>query len=379
MKIPLMDLSKQTQSIRHEIDSVIKNVIDSGVYVGGPEKDGFELEWAAAVGTKHCIGVGNGTDSLFLILKALGIGAGDEVVTAANSFIASSEAISAAGAKPVFVDVDERTMNIDLTILEQLLAERSYKKGGRIRAIIPVHLYGRLVDMPRLMEIARTHDVHVIEDAAQAHLAIVDGRRSGCWGDAGSFSFYPGKNLGAFGDAGAVVTNDVELAKKIRMLANHGRIGKYDHEFEGFNSRLDPLQAAILRVKLKHLQKWSDSRYEKALIYDRIFKDARISEFGCVTPEIPPRGSHVFHLYVIRVENRDQVQKRLNEKGVSAVIHYPSALPNLPAYSYLGHKKTDFPVATRLSKEVLSLPLFPEITFEEQAYVASSLAESLMA
>ena len=375
MNIPLMDIGRQYRSIQKDFDSAIRNILDTATFVGGPDKDAFEKEWAAATGAAACVGVGNGTDSLFLIMKALGLKAGDEVVVPANSFIASSEAVTMTGARPVFVDADPKTFNMDLDRLEEMLQNRSHTKGAKIRALMPVHLYGRIVDMRRVMALAKTFDLHVIEDTAQAHLARIDGKQAGTWGTAGSFSFYPGKNLGAFGDAGAVVTSDVDLAQKIRKLANHGRIGKYDHDIEGYNSRLDSLQAAVLRVKLKYLQAWSDARYQKACVYDKLLENGH----GLTKPEIPAPGEHVFHLYVVRVENRDAVLKKLTEKGVHAGVHYPVTLPNLAAYRYLGHRPEDFPVATRFSQQILSLPLFPEITEEEQVYVAGALKEALKA
>lgn len=374
MHIPLMDLVRQYNSLKTEIDSVVKSVIETASFVGGPEKDQFETEFAKACGVPHCIGVGNGTDSLFLILKALGISSGDEVVTAANSFIASSEAISATGARPVFIDIDPNTFNIDLNLLEELLEKRAHSRGGKIKAIMPVHLYGRIVDMPKVSALAKKYQLFVVEDTAQAHLAEIEGKRAGAWGDAGSFSFYPGKNLGAFGDAGAVITSDQDLAQRIRKLANHGRIGKYDHDVEGFNSRLDTLQAAVLRVKLRNLQSWSDARFDRAIEYDKMLQEVP----EVVRPIIPSKGQHVFHLYVIRVKEREKVQEEMKKRGIQTVVHYPVALPNLAAYRYLGHQPGDFPFASKAAKEVLSLPLFPEMTFEEQRYVAKCLREALV-
>lgn len=364
-----MDLHRQYESIKTEVNEAIQNILSTTQFIGGPEKDRFESEYAAMMGTQFCIGVGNGTDSLFLALKAMGIGAGDEVIVPANSFIATSEVVSANGAKVVFCDVHEEDFLLNLNHVEKLLSERSVKKGGRIKAVIPVHLYGRMVDMPRLMRMAKEYDVFILEDSAQAHFAEIDGVKAGAYGDVGSFSFYPGKNLGAYGDAGALITKNETLALKIRKLANHGRITKYDHDLEGYNSRLDTLQAAILRVKLKHLETWTDLRRQKARYYEELFQNvSRI-----ILPHIPKDNSHAFHLYVVRVKNRTQVQNQLETAGIQTGVHYPKALPELAAYQYLNHKPEDFPVVHKLQSEILSLPLFPEITREEQTYVANAL------
>jgi dTDP-4-amino-4,6-dideoxygalactose transaminase len=373
MKIPLMDIQAQYLSVKTEIDSAVTSVISEANFIGGPEKDNFEKEYSEMFKVAHTIGVGNGTDAIFLIFKALGIGPGDEVITNANSFIASSEAITAVGAKVVFCDVDEKTFLLDFNHLESLLKKGSRKSGGKIKAILPVHLYGRIHDMSVLMSMAEKYDVSVIEDTAQAHLAEWKGKFAGTIGAAGTFSFYPGKNLGAFGDAGAVVTNDAALAQKVRKLANHGRVQKYDHDIEGYNSRLDALQAAVLRVKLKHLKKWTALRQEKAYAYDKMLQ----SLSAVVRPDLPSKEQHVFHLYVVRVKNRDEVVKKLQHKNIFAGVHYPIALPFLKAYDYLGHKPTDFPVAHKLSQEILSLPLYPEISMEAQSIVVQSLKEAL--
>jgi dTDP-4-amino-4,6-dideoxygalactose transaminase len=369
--IPLLDLKRQYRAIKPEIDQAIQSVLESTVFIGGAEKDNFEKEFAAINGCKTCVGVGNGTDSIFLILRALGVGAGDEVITPANSFIASSEAISAAGARPVFVDVDEDTCNLNLDLVEKLFEQRSPKKGGRLKAILPVHLYGRMLDMTRLMSMAEHYEVQVIEDSAQAHLAEINGRKAGTWGVAGSFSFYPGKNLGAYGDAGAVTTSDENLGLLVRKLANHGRTKKYDHDMEGFNSRLDSLQAAVLRVKLRHLPTWTTARQQKARNYDRLLeKHPQIK-----APAPMKAKEHVYHQYVVRVQNRDAVLERMKSQGIEASVHYPIILPELEAYKKMGFKPGDFPVAHKLQGEILSLPLFPEITDEEQARVIAALVK----
>ena len=368
MEIPFVDLKAQYASIKGEIDQAISDVISSSAFIGGPFVKAFESSFAAFCGAKHCIGVGNGTDAIFLVLKAMGIGRGDEVITAANSFIATSEAITMAGARVVFVDIDSRTFNIDPSKLENKITTKT-------KAIIPVHLYGQPAEMDPILEIARNHGLKVIEDAAQAHGATYKGRRVGTLGDAACFSFYPGKNLGAYGDGGAIVTSDDELAIKARMLANHGRVDKYDHKIEGVNSRLDGLQAAILSAKLPHLSAWTESRRKNAKLYNELLTGISSIE----TPVEAAEVKSVYHLYVIRVKNglRSQLQQHLKNMGVSTGIHYPIALPALSAYSYLNHRDGDFPTAISASKEILSLPMFPELNEEQIRYTAGIIRESL--
>ncbi|MEK6628267.1 MAG: DegT/DnrJ/EryC1/StrS family aminotransferase [Bdellovibrionota bacterium] len=368
-KIPLMDLKKQYQQIQPEIDAKLKQIFTECSFIGGVEKDSFEIEYAKLMGAKHCIGVANGTDALFLIMKAMQVGKGDKVITVANSFIASSETISATGATPIFVDVDEKNFLIDLNKLENLLKMKAV--SNNIKAIVLVHLYGHIVDMPRLLEITDKYNVKVIEDCAQSHLASIGGKKSGTWGVAGSFSFYPGKNLGAAGDAGAIITDDDELAQKIRMLANHGRIDKYNHVIEGFNSRLDSIQAAVLRIKLKYIEAWTEKRKEKALIYNELL--AQVPEV--IRPNLPDRERHVFHLYTLRVKNRDEVVKQMKAEGIEVGVHYPIMLPALKAYEYLKCTPNDFPVANVLQNEIMSLPLYPEITLEQQKRIVEVLTK----
>ena len=373
MNVPLMDLNRSHEPIAAELNAAINGIVSSCQFIGGEPKLNFEANFAKACGTKFCQGVGNGTDALSLIFQGLGLGQGDEVVVPALSFIASSETVTTSGAKVRFVDIDPETYNIDLSLLESLLEKQAHTKGGSIKAIVAVHLYGRLIDMKSLMDLANKYQVYVVEDCAQTHLAEQDGQKAGSFGVAGSFSFYPGKNLGAFGDGGAIVTNDEALFQRIKMLSNHGRLSKYDHEFEGYNSRLDTLQAAVLDVKLKHLPKWTQLRQEKALVYDELLKDVAVNR-----PMLPEQGGHVFHLYVIQVkEGRDQLLQRMKEKGIGVGVHYPIALPNLKAYGYLGHRPEDFPVATTCSNQILSLPMFPEITHQEQTEVVAALRQSL--
>ncbi|MDT8366717.1 MAG: DegT/DnrJ/EryC1/StrS family aminotransferase [bacterium] len=363
MNIPFVDLKSQYTSIKDEIDSAIADVIENTAFVGGPFLKRFEDAFAAFCGTRNCIGVGNGTDSLFIALKAKGIGEGDEVITAANSFIATSGAITMAGARVVFVDIIPETYNMDVSMLESRITPKT-------KAIISVHLYGQPVDMDPIMEIARKHDLVVIEDAAQAHGAEYKGRRVGTLGDMASFSFYPGKNLGAYGDGGALVTDDKELASKARMFANHGRADKFGHIFEGVNSRLDGLQAAILAAKLNHLEEWTESRRKNAYLYNKYLKDSNV-----ITPIEIDNVRAVYHLYVVRVdaEKRTALQEFLKSSGIATGIHYPIALPNLKAYEYLGHTESDFPVASKMSSEIMSLPMFPELAEEQIAFVAEKI------
>ncbi len=363
MNIPLVDLKAQYLALKPEIDDAIHQVLSNTSFVGGPFVKAFEEEFARFCQVKACVGVGNGTDAIFLALKALGIGAGDEVVTVANTFIATSEAISMSGAKPVFVDINPRTYNIDVDLIEA-------KVNSKTKAIVPVHLYGQPADMAAIRTLADKHGLRIIGDAAQAHGSLYRGTPVAQLSDVATFSFYPGKNLGAYGDAGAVVTDNEELAAKIRMLANHGRTKKYDHDFEGVNSRLDGLQAAILSVKLRHLESWSESRRENANLYNEVLRGCEL-----VTPEELDDVRAVYHLYVVRVKNREKLQQHLKAAGVSTGIHYPIALPYLNAYRHLNHTEADFPHSLKASQEVLSLPMFAELTSDQIEYVADKIRE----
>jgi dTDP-4-amino-4,6-dideoxygalactose transaminase len=366
MKIPLVDLKAQYERIKDEINAAIQEVIATSAFIGGPCVRAFEEAFAKFCGVKHCIGVGNGTDALFIALKSLGIGAGDEVITASNSFIATSEVITMTGAQVVFCDIDPKTYNIDVSQIEAKIAPQT-------KAIIPVHLYGQPADMDPLLELARRYGLKIVEDAAQAHGARYKGQMVGSLGDAACFSFYPGKNLGAYGDGGAIVTNDDELALTIRMFANHGRVDKYDHKIEGMNSRLDGLQAAILSVKLKYLEEWTEARRQLAYLYNNLLADSEI-----VTPVEIENARSVYHLYVVRLRNdtRDLVSQELLRRGIAVGIHYPIALPNLKAYSHLSEEERRCPEATSASQEILSLPLFPELNKAEVQYIAETLKES---
>ncbi len=372
-KIPLFDLKRQYESLKHELDEAVLKVLSSGQYIGGPIKEKFEKDFAAACGSRLCIGVANGTDSLVIILRALGVTKQDEIICPANGFIATPEAIGMAGAVPHFIDVDEQTMNLNLDLVEKTLSEQGHLKGGKIKGIIPVHLYGRMVDMTRLMDIANKHQVFVLEDAAQAHLAHIRGKKAGSFGVAGSFSFYPGKNLGAAGDAGAIITNNEDLYWKMRKIANHGRLTKYDHEMEGMNSRLDPIQAAVLSVKLSVLPNWTERRIQLAKNYDRFLQNLP----GVIRPQIPQDGEHAFHQYVIRTKKRDQIHMNLKEIGIETIIHYPEMLPQTKAYQHLGLNLSNFPVSQKLQTEILSLPMDPELTEDDQAYVIDQLKKLL--
>lgn len=360
MRVPFVDLKAQYYSIKDEIDQAIFDVIQNSAFIRSKYVESFERNFADYIGIKHCIGVGNGTDALFIALKCLGIKEGDEIITAANSFIATSEAITMSGAKVVFADCDDETYNIDVKKVEAAITEKT-------KGIIPVHLYGQPADMDGIMKIAGKNNLFVIEDAAQAHGAKYKGRNIGTIGDCGCFSFFPGKNLGAYGDAGAIATNNDELALKARKFADHGRIKKFDHEFEGVNSRLDGLQGAILDVKLRHLGKWNDRRRSIAKMYDEGLKDS------VITPALLPGTDHVYHLYVIRVRQRDRVREFLAEKGISTGIHYPIPLPFLKAYDYLSHKPLDFPVSYSLKDEILSLPIYGDMTDEQVGYTIEQL------
>jgi dTDP-4-amino-4,6-dideoxygalactose transaminase len=365
MQIPFVDLKSQYDSIKEDIDKAIAAVISKTAFVGGSHLKNFEEAFAKFCHVKHCIGVGNGTDAIYIALRTLGIGRDDEVITVANSFIATSEAITMTGAKVVFVDINPKTYNIEASKIEE-------KVTPKTKAIIPVHLYGQPADMDPILKIAKKYNLKVIEDAAQAHGAIYKGKLIGSIGDIACFSFYPGKNLGAYGDGGAIVTNNDEWALKARMIANHGRIDKYDHEIEGINSRLDGLQAAILEAKLKHLPEWTEARRQNAYRYNKYLADT-----GLITPVEIADVTAVYHLYIVRVkkEQRQKLQDHLQSKGVSTGIHYPIALPNLKAYKYLNHSENDFPEATKASHEIVSLPMFPELQENQIKYIANAMKE----
>ncbi|MGE0756148.1 MAG: DegT/DnrJ/EryC1/StrS family aminotransferase [Pirellulaceae bacterium] len=364
MKVPLVDLRAHHRPIEAKLAAAIQQVLEESSFIQGKHAAGFEREFANFLGVRHCVGTGNGTDALYIALAVLGVGPGDEVITVANSFIATSEAITRTGARVVFVDCDPATYTIDVKAVERAITPRT-------KAVIPVHLYGQPADMDPLMQLAERAGLHVVEDAAQAHGARYKGRMVGTLGHCACFSFYPGKNLGAVGDAGAVVTSDDTLAARVRMFANHGRKDKYDHEFEGVNSRLDGIQGAVLSVKLPHLTRWNDRRRAVARRYDRELRAI------CRTPMCHADRHHVYHLYVVRVERRDEVRAALQERGIEAGIHYPIPLPLLGAYKYLGHETRDFPVSCELKDQLLSLPIHGEMQDEEVEYVIQHLRDVL--
>lgn len=354
MKVPFLDLQAVYSELKEELDIAYQRVMKSGWYILGKEVEAFEKEFAEYCETKHCVTVGNGLDALHLILRAYDIGPGDEVIVPANTFIATWLAVSYAGAKPVPVEPDEHSYNINPELIERAITPVT-------KAIIPVHLYGQPADMDAVMAIAQKHRLKVIEDAAQAHGACYKGRRAGSLGDAAGFSFYPGKNLGAIGDGGAVTTNDTELAGRLRLLRNYGSSRKYHHEIMGFNSRLDELQAAFLRVKLTHLDKWNNARRAIAGRYLNALSSNTEITLPCVRDWSEP----VWHLFVVRHHDRNLWQKRLEEKGVGTLIHYPVPTTDSVAYQSAGFKKDDYPITERLSDEVLSLPIFPHMTEEQ--------------
>lgn len=361
--IPFLDLKKQYLSIKNEIDQAMRAVINESAFIKGEYVESFEKNFAHYLNVKHCIGVGNGTDAIFIALKCLDIGPDDEVIVPANSFIATSEAVTLAGGKPVFVDCDEY-YNIDSTKIEAAITPKT-------KFIIPVHLYGQPAEMDKILAIADKYRLLVIEDAAQAHGAEYKGKKIGTFGVCATFSFYPGKNLGAYGDGGAIVTSDDALAEKIRMFANHGRKDKYNHKFEGVNSRLDGLQAAILDIKLKHLVYWNEKRITAARVYDDGLKNC------AATPKVRQDIKHVYHLYVIQIPEREIVIKKLKEAGIETGIHYPIPLPLLEAYKKNLHTKEDFPVAASSAEKILSLPIHENLTRDDQEYILDAVTKIL--
>lgn len=347
MQIPFVDLKAQYNGIKQDIDQAISDVISNTAFIGGTYVKEFERAFAELYGVKHVISCANGTDSLYIIMKMLGIGPGDEVITAANSWISSSETISQTGAKPVFTDPDEQYMSMGAEAVARAITPAT-------RAVIVVHLHGQMSEMEGIQKICAEKNISLIEDCAQSHFSEYKGHRVGVLGIAGSFSFYPGKNLGAYGDAGCIITNDDALAEKCRMYANHGALKKHRHQIEGINSRMDGLQAAILSAKLPHILRWTEQRIANAQLYNKHLQGIE----QIVLPQVRPGTKHTFHLYMIRAEKRDELQEHLKANGVETAIHYPSALPNLPAYKYLGVSSHDFPVATRLQESFILIYVF---------------------
>jgi dTDP-4-amino-4,6-dideoxygalactose transaminase len=358
MAVPYADLHLQYQSIKSEIDAAVAAVIRDSAFIRGPYVDAFEREFAVAVDASHCISCANGTDALYIAMVALKVKPGDEVITTAHSWISTSAMITHAGATAVFCDTDAQTFTIDPAAIESAITPRTV-------GIIPVHLYGQPADMDAIMAIARRYKLWVIEDCAQAHLARFKDQQIGTFGDAATYSFYPGKNLGAMGDAGAIVTGRSELAERMAMLARHGGLVKHQHRIEGINSRLDGLQAAILSAKLPHLARWTKARQAAAELYDSGLNQIE----NVVIPQVAPNRTHVYHLYTIQHPQRDKLAAYLNAGGVQTAINYPVALPFLEAYRRLGHRPEQFPNASRHQSRILSLPMFAEITAQQQETV----------
>lgn len=364
MKIPFVDLKAQYASIKNEIDGAIENVVTETAFIGGKYVEKFEVEFSKLYGVKHCIAVGNGTDSLYILMKMLDITAGDEVITVTNSWISSSETISQTGAKPVFVDIDPNFYSINESLLENSINEKT-------KAIIPVHLQGQACNMDVIMNIANKYKIPVIEDCAQSHFSEFKDERVGTIGIAGSFSFYPGKNLGAYGDAGCIITNDDDLALKCKMYARHGALKKHEHLIEGVNSRMDGLQAAILSAKLPYILDWTESRIKNAGLYLDKLKGIE----GIVLPQIRTESKHTFHLFVIRTDKRNELAEYLKSKNIETAIHYPVALHNMEAYRYLNYQPDDFPIANQYQNQILSLPMYPELTEDQIEYIAASIKD----
>jgi len=392
-KIPLVDLVTPHQELEEELVSVFRSALKTAGFVGGPTVDQFEREFAGFCEVQCCVGVSSGTDALRFALISAGVQPGDTVVTVPNTFIATTEAISQIGARPDFVDVDERTYNMDPERLRSYLETEctrdvltgrvvSKRTGGTVTAVIPVHLYGQMADMDPILDLATQYKLLVIEDACQAHGAEYFSRKEGRWrkagsmGRAGVFSFYPGKNLGACGEAGAITTDDEQLARRCQMLRDHGQSRKYFHDIEGYNGRLDAIQAAILRVKLRHLAKWNDQRRERARGYAELFADT----YGTlILTHVPYWSRPVYHLYVVRVVDRERLQKDLAAAGIGTGIHYPIPLHLSKAYDALGFREGDFPVAEQAASQVLSLPMFPELSPDQQRRIATEVLQSMAA
>ena len=366
MQVPFLDLRVQHEPLMTELLDVFRQVTETSAFAGGPFVARFETEFAAFCQTSHALGVGSGTDALWLSLLALGVGPGDEVITVPNSFMATAEAISLCGARPVFVDIDERTYAMDPAQLEAAITLRT-------QAIVPVHIFGQMADMDAILSVARRHGTPVVEDACQAHGAEYKGRRAGSLGVAGCFSFYPGKNLGAFGEAGAVTTDESELRSKIQVLRDHGQAAKYLHSTIGWNARMDGIQAAVLSLKLRRLAAANAARREHARAYDQLLAD----EPRVIRPAVGANNLHVYHIYAVRVQDRDGVLQRMVQRGVHCAIHYPVPIHLQRAYAFLGYRQGAFPVAERCSQEFLSLPMYPELQPEQIHFVVDALKECL--
>jgi len=364
MNVPFLDLKAQYHSLKSEITVALQEVMDNTAFAGGKFVAQFEAEFTKYCQTHSAIAVNSGTSALWLALLALGVGQDDEVITVPSTFIATAEAISFCGAKPVFVDIDEKSYNMNPDLLEGAITDRT-------RAIIPVHLFGQTADMDPILAIANKHGLYVVEDACQAHGAEYKGKRAGSIADAGCFSFYPGKNLGAYGEGGAVITNKTELAGKIRMLRDHGQSKKYYHAMIGWNARMDGFQGAILTVKLKHLTVWNEARRNNAMLYTRLLEEVE----GIIVPAEADYARHIYHIYAIRVQQRDELIKFLAEKGIQTGIHYPVPVHLQDAYQFLGLGKGSFPVAEQCADEFVSLPMFPELDDAQIEYTVEQIKQ----
>lgn len=378
MQVPFMDLKRQYRSIKNEVEKAIHDTIESCAFVAGPKVKEFEGNFAAYCGVNHAIGVSSGTSSLYVALRALGVGKGDAVITTPHTFIATVEAISLTGAIPVFVDIDEQSYNISPQNIAEYIEKRCavendtvYDKARKVnvKAIMPVHLYGQMAEMDDIMKIARQYNLFVVEDAAQAHGAVYKGRKAGSIGHLGAFSFYPSKNLGAYGQGGMVITNDAKLAEKVRLLIDHGQREKNLHAFEGWNFKMDGLQAAILNAKLRHLDEWNEARRSNASTYNTRLQHVE----GTITPKELDHRKHIYHLYVVRVRGREKFQDFLRESGIGCSVHYPIPIHLQQAYRHLSYKEGDFPVSEVCSREVVSLAMFPELTEEEITCVCDTV------
>lgn len=362
MQIALVDLKPQYKFLKREINLTFKRICEQSSFIKGNALEEFENNFAKFVGTKYCVGVASGTDALHLALRSLNIGSKDEVILPVNTFIATAYAIMYVGAKPVFIDIDPKNYNIDTNLVEEKITKKT-------KAIIPVHLYGQSADMQKILEIAKKYHLYIVEDAAQAHGATCRGKNVGTFGDLAAFSFYPGKNLGAYGDGGAIVTNSSKLAKRIKKLREYGSSSKYFFDELGLNSRLDTMQAAILNVKLKYLKKWNKKRKKLAENYNKLLSNLK----QITTPYQNKNSSHVYHLYVIKTLSRDKLRHFLLNRNIQTGIHYPLPLHLQKSLKSLGYKKGDFPVAEKLSKQILSLPIYPELTFKQQTFIVESI------
>lgn len=364
MNVQFIDFSEQYKTIKDEIDVGLKQVFEKGNFILGEEEKDFESEFARYCGARYGVGVNSGTDALCLALASLDVGPGDEVILPTFTFIATALCVSYTGAKPVFVDIEDTTYNLDPQKVEQALTKNT-------KVILPVHIYGQSADMEEILNIAKKNNIKVVEDAAQAHGASYQGKKTGSFGDISCFSFYPTKSLGAFGDGGMIVTDNKEIYEKILMLRDYGRIGRYEHKIKGYNSRLDTVQAVILSAKLKRLDSWNKMRANNALYYGELLKEVK----GVKPPQTKKNRDHIYQTFAVRLKNRDRVCEGMKQKGIGVLIHYPIPLHLQEAYQELGHKVGDFPIAEAVAEEILSLPMFPHMTKKQIKYVCDSLKE----